>query len=140
MTLLEIMIVIFIIGIIGSVIGYNMRGSMDQGKAFKTKEGISRLYNIVHLEMDSGEIKSLMGKDSRFIGEKVGEVLKQSGLISKPGEYLEDGWKTPLEFRVASVDGAYEIHMSSEKYKTFCEKKGKNCDYPWTEETNPDAS
>ena len=50
MTLLEIMIVIFIIGIIGSVIGYNMRGSLDNGKAFKTKEGSRKLYEIIQLE------------------------------------------------------------------------------------------
>ena len=54
MTLLEIMIVIFIIGIIGSVIGYNMKGSLEEGKAFKTQEGIKQLYEIFHLEMAKG--------------------------------------------------------------------------------------
>ena len=37
MTLLEVMIVIFIIGIISSVIGYNMKGSLEKAKAFKTE-------------------------------------------------------------------------------------------------------
>ena len=36
LTLLEIMIVIVLIGIIGSVIGVNMKGSLDAGKAFKS--------------------------------------------------------------------------------------------------------
>ena len=107
MTLLEVMIVIFIIGIIGSVIGYNMRGSMDQGKAFKTKEGITKLYNIVHLEMDSNEIKALEGANSEEIAEKVGKVLVDSGLVNKPQQYLIDGWKNKLEFEVVPVKGGY---------------------------------
>ena len=37
LTLIEIMIVIVLIGLIGSVIGANMKGSLDEGKAFKTK-------------------------------------------------------------------------------------------------------
>lgn len=131
MTLLEVMIVIFIIGIIGSVIGYNMRGSMDQGKAFKTKEGIYKVYNIVQLEIDSGEIQKLEGKPSSDIEEEVGKILEQSGLISKPQDYLVDGWKNPLEFNVEHLEGGYEIRMKSVKYEAFCQKKGKKPDYPW---------
>lgn len=134
MTLLEIMIVIFIIGIIGSVIGYNMRGSMDQGKAFKTKEGISKLYNIVHLEMESKQIESLFGEDSEAIQKVVRTVLKNSGLISKPQDYLVDGWKNPLTFEVVEVGHEFEIHMTSTKYEGFYHKKGKSAEYPWIEE------
>ena len=140
MTLLEVMIVIFIIGIIGSVIGYNMRGSMDQGKAFKTKEGISKVYNIVHLEMGSNDIKDLNEANSEVISERVGEVLRASGLVNKPKQYLEDGWKNPLEFHVEKVDGTYEIRMTSEKYENFCNKKNKSFDYPWNEKENADNS
>ena len=138
MTLLEVMIVIFIIGIIGSVIGYNMRGSMDQGKAFKTKEGISKVYNIVHLEMESSDIKALDGADSATIQVEVLEAIKNSHLVSRPNQYLNDGWKNPLTFVVKQVDNDYEIHMTSEKYESFCERKNKPCDYPW--ETDPDDS
>jgi type II secretory pathway pseudopilin PulG len=139
MTLLEVMIVIFIIGIIGSVIGYNMRGSMDQGKAFKTKEGITKLYNIVHLEMDSNEIKALEGASSEEIAKKIGIVLTDSGLVNKPQQYLIDGWKNKLEFEVVPVKGGYEIRANSEKYKKFYEKKNKNPEYPWDEENADDS-
>ena len=138
MTLLEVMIVIFIIGIIGSVIGYNMRGSMDQGKAFKTKESISKVYNIVHLELGSHEIKAL-GQDSTVIKEAVERALERSGLVNRPSQYLVDGWKNDLEFTTRKVKGSYEIRMRSEKYETFCEEKDKPFDYPWDEE-DTDAS
>jgi len=140
MTLLEVMIVIFIIGIIGSVIGYNMRGSMDQGKAFKTKEGITKLYNIVHLEMGSNEIEKLDGSSSEAIGAEVKEVLKRSGLVNKPSQYLIDGWKDNLTFKVERLDKTFEIRATSEKYEKFCEKKGKSFEYPWLEEEAADDS
>ncbi len=54
MTLLEIMIVIFIIGIISSVIGYNMKGSLEKAKAFKTTEGIKKITEIFELELAQG--------------------------------------------------------------------------------------
>ena len=139
MTLLEVMIVIFIIGIIGSVIGYNMRGSMDQGKAFKTKEGITKLYNIVHLEMDSNEIKALEGANTEEIALRIGNVLTESGLVNKPKQYLIDGWKNDLQFEVVAVKGAYEIRAHSEKYERFYEKKNKSPEYPWDEENADDS-
>lgn len=139
MTLLEVMIVIFIIGIIGSVIGYNMRGSMDQGKAFKTKEGITKLYNIVHLEMDSNEIKALEGANTEEIAARIGDVLRDSGLINKPQQYLVDGWKNDLQFEVVAIKGGYEIRAKSEKYEKFYEKKSKSAEYPWDEEAADDS-
>ena len=53
-TLLEIMIVIFLIGIIGSVIGYNMKGSIDKGKVFRTQESIKQVHDILLLEIAEG--------------------------------------------------------------------------------------
>lgn len=140
MTLLEVMIVIFIIGIIGSVIGYNMRGSMDQGKAFRTKEGISKVYNIILLEMGNHDIKKLNGASSQKIQERVKQALQESGLIHKPSQYLIDGWKNDLKFYVFNVEESYEIRMRSEKYEAFCSQKNKPFEYPWDEEKKPNGS
>ena len=46
-TLLEMMIVITLIGLIASVIGYNMKGSLDRGKAFKTEESQKQIKDIL---------------------------------------------------------------------------------------------
>ena len=93
MTLLEIMIVIFIIGIIGSVIGYNMRGSLDTGKAFKTKEGARKLYEIVQLETAQG--RELKEEDD--LPKQVSEILKKSGLVKNVADLMKDGWGNEYE-------------------------------------------
>ena len=79
MTLLEIMIVIFIIGIIGSVIGYNMKGSLEEGKAFKSKEGSRQVYEILTLEVAKGTEMS-------EITSKTAEVLEAS-------EWVNSRWR-----------------------------------------------
>lgn len=120
MTLLEVMIVIFIIGIIGSVIGYNMRGSLDNGKAFKTKEGTRKLYEIVQLESDNL-------KDDGQLNEKIKQLLEHSGLVRNVKDLMKDGWGE--EYRIEVQNG--DIRFYSEQYEKFCQKKHKNTEYPW---------
>ena len=119
MTLLEVMIVIFIIGIIGSVIGYNMRGSLDKGKAFKTKEAISKIYEISLL---AWEDKSQVSDDP----QKIKEMLVNSGFIRKVSDFMKDGWKQQFEF---SIDkDSNELRIISRKYEEFCDKERKGKD------------
>ena len=54
LTLLEIMIVIFLIGLIGSVIGYNVKGSLDEGRAFRSEQGACQIRDILLLEVAKG--------------------------------------------------------------------------------------
>lgn len=123
MTLLEVMIVIFIIGIIGSVIGYNMRGSLDNGKAFKTKEGTRRLYEIVQLESDGL-------KDGGHLHDNIKNLLENSGLVRNAKDLMKDGWGE--EYRIEVHEG--DIRFFSQKYEAYCEKKNKEPEYPWVEE------
>ena len=50
-TLIEIMIVMFLIALITGVIAYNYRGSLDEGKAFKTSAAIDKIETILNLEI-----------------------------------------------------------------------------------------
>mgnify|MGYP001473854008 CR=1 FL=1 len=111
MTLLEIMIVIFIIGIIGSVVGYNMRGSLDQGKAFKTKEAARKLYEIVLLQEADDR---LVSKDSKEPYKEISDLVKASGLIRRTKDIMEDGWDNPFEFEYNDTD--YLIDLVGRKY------------------------
>ncbi|MCB1080540.1 MAG: hypothetical protein AB7N99_01630 [Simkaniaceae bacterium] len=131
MTLLEIMIVIFIIGIIGSVIGYNMRGSLDQGKAFKTKEAARKLYEIVLLEEANG---NRVPQDANNPYEAIKNTLNQSDLVRRSKDLLEDGWGNPFAFDYDAEHS--EWRFTSEKYNAYCEKKGITPEYPWDEEDN----
>lgn len=125
MTLLEIMIVIFIIGIIGSVIGYNMRGSLDKGKAFKTKEGVNKICEIVQLEEAQG---TLLNPDD--IESSVKQMLTNSGLVRKPSDLMKDGWGNPYSFKMEGEDEK-ELRVTSDKYESYCNTKGIQERYPW---------
>lgn len=120
-TLLEMMIVLLLIGIVASVVGYNVRGSLSQGKAFKTQEAARKLYSIILLEETRGNV---LEED----GRNLEALLQQSGLVVKVSDVANDGWGAPFVlFR--TPEG--HIRFSSEKYEKYCQEKGQQPQYPW---------
>lgn len=112
-TLLEIMIVIFLIGLIGSVIGYNMKGSLDEGKAFKTKQSSMRIKELLELEIAKG------GDPERVI-ENPTKFLKAAGIIKDAQKLITDGWGEKFEISLES-DG--EVKVFSKKYDSYKRSK-----------------
>lgn len=94
-TLIEIMIVIFLIGLIGSVVGYNMKGSLDKGKQFKTEQAQKQVKDILLLQVAQGERIEDVVKNPQY-------YLEQSGLVSSQQAIglLKDGWNEPLEIKL----------------------------------------
>ena len=83
-TLIEIMIVIFIIGLIGSVIGYNMKGSLDERKAFKSEHGSRQVYHYIQLQLSKGSnIQAILADPEK--------ALRDTGFVSRPDKLLQDG-------------------------------------------------
>lgn len=117
MTLLEVMIVIFIIGIISSVIGYNMKGSLEKAKAFKTKEGVKKLHEIFDLEMASGTL-------AQEILDNPENILKASGLVNNPKDLLKDGWGSPYDIKLSKNERDIIIH--SEGFDRYKAKQNKH--------------
>jgi prepilin-type N-terminal cleavage/methylation domain-containing protein len=115
MTLLEVMIVIFIIGIIGSVVGYNMKGSLEKGKVFKTEHAMRQIEEILTLEMAKDRIEEKQMNEK----QKIKEVLKESGLVRNPDEIMKDGWGK--EFDITIVNG--EVNVTSTNYENYKNKK-----------------
>jgi general secretion pathway protein G len=113
-TLLEIMIVIFLIGLIGSIIGYNMKGSMDEGRAFKTKQAQARLRDILELEMAKGASAADVNNS-----DKRKDLLTASGIAKNPEKLLKDGWGNAFDIS-AEEDGTIKIIS-----KTYDEYKSK---------------
>ena len=111
-TLLEIMIVIFLIGLISSVIGYNMKGSMDEGKAFKTKHAISQMQDVFELQMAKGA-------SAEQIAGNVEHHLAQSGIVKTPKNLMKDGWGNAFTFK---PDGD-TINISTDKYTDYLSHK-----------------
>jgi len=100
-TLLEIMIVILLIGIIGGVLSYNLKGTLDRGKKFRTEEGISRLKQILELEIEqeSTTLSALFGDTTSVNSDAttISSCIEKSGFISQSNlnAFLKDGWGEP---------------------------------------------
>jgi len=113
-SLLEIMIVIFLIGLIGGTIGYNMKGSLDKGREFKTKESIRQISDILLLEVAEGE-------EIENVVENPEKYLEKSGLVKNPEKLLKDGWGGRIDVKIKGN----ELVVSSDNLKKFESKKKK---------------
>lgn len=100
LTLLEIMIVIVLIGIIGSVIGVNMRGSLEKGRIFKSQQARQQIEDILNLEVAKGAPIGRVIADPEF-------YLEDSGLIKDGAKYMKDGWN--VRFNIEELDGRVVI-------------------------------
>ncbi len=87
-TLMELMVVMVIIGIISTVIGRGISGSLEKGKKFKTEHSRKQLQEILLLQIAIGDCKLSDLKDMN----KVKEQLEKSGLVSNADDLLKDGW------------------------------------------------
>ncbi len=122
-TLLEVMIVVLLIGIIGSVLGYNMKGSLDEGKAFKSREGARQVRDILLMQVqDEDKLKKLVENNNL---KEIGEVLLDSGLVADPQKLLVDGWDVPYTFKVVDDNGVFDLKVSSNKLEAHEAKKKK---------------
>jgi general secretion pathway protein G len=115
-TLLEIMIVIFLIGLIGSVIGYNMKGSLDEGKAFKSRQGAKQIEEILLLQIAKGFPRDEVASEPE-------NHLKDSGLVKDVDKMMKDGWGK--KYRIVNV-GNDSLRVVSDKLKEYDRSKKKN--------------
>lgn len=112
-TLLEIMIVIFLIGLIGGVVGYNMKGSIDRGRAFKTEESMARISDILELEMIS------QGLSPPQVVVQAQSILAKSGFFKDPKTALNDGWGQPMTPSWEETEHKFKLtSLPYEEYKT----------------------
>ncbi len=104
-TLVELMVVIVIIGLIGSVVAYNVRGSLEKGKRFKTEQAARMIRDVVEMETASG--KSL----AEFKKAPI-KFLKASGVVKDAAALVKDGWGQSFTFQVESG----QLEISSPNY------------------------
>ncbi|MBM3197892.1 MAG: general secretion pathway protein GspG [Chlamydiae bacterium] len=108
-TLLEIMIVIFLIGIIGGVVGYNVKASLDKGKAFKTEYAIQQIQEILLFELANGTTREAINENPKT-------YIQRSDLCKNPDALLRDGWGG--EFHI-HVDLQQEVKVSSTNLSAY---------------------
>ncbi|HEX2580109.1 MAG TPA: prepilin-type N-terminal cleavage/methylation domain-containing protein [Rhabdochlamydiaceae bacterium] len=119
-TLLEIMIVILLIGLIGGVVSYNLKGTLDKGKAFASKEGAKKLEDILNLEIQQGTRKALVvARDNSDNREVVQACLTNSGLISSQQikKFIKDGWGE--YYTIRKVKGQEQVVVTSRRYEEY---------------------
>ena len=109
-TLIEIVIVMFLIAMITGVIAYNYTGTLEKGKAFKTEMGIERLTTILNLA--AAEDRGLTDN----IESKWESIVRQSPLVNKPNELINDGWGEKYEVTL-DQDGNIQVH--SRRYDEY---------------------
>lgn len=115
-TLVEMMIVMFLIAMITGVIAYNYTGSLEEGKAFKTKAGIDKIQTILDLYLATHP------EDRDHIDTGWRGIVETSQLVKNAKELVKDGWG--MEYTV-SKDQNNEIEIKSEKYIQYQTSKGK---------------
>lgn len=101
-TLIEMMIVMFLIALITGVIAYNYRGSLEEGKVFKTRTAISKLETILNLEVAKNP------EIARSITSNWQTIIRNSPLVHDPQSLITDGWGEPYEVGV-DENGAVKV-------------------------------
>lgn len=110
-TLIEMMIVMFLIALITGVVAYNYKGSLDEGKAFKTKEGIQRIENILNLAMadDPSHLED--------VGSRWQDIIRRSPLVQNSEALMKDGWGS--YYRVSFDHETNSIKVTSDKFNEY---------------------
>lgn len=126
-TLMEVMIVILIIGIVGSVLGYNMRGSLDEGRAYKSEHASKQVHDFLSLAI-------AQGRELATFKEHPEEELATVGFVNNPKKLLQDGWGSNFQLKET---GENEFVVYSAKWEKYLLNKKKMTHeqieeaYPW---------
>lgn len=107
-TLIEMMIVMFLIAIITGVVAYNYKGTLDESKAFKTKTSIQKIETILNLEVAKNP--ALINHINNWQ-----QVIEQSPMVQNPNAIKYDGWGEL--FQVTQEDGNIKVY--SQKYQEY---------------------
>lgn len=113
-TLMEIIIVMFLIALITGVIVLNYQGTLEEGKAFKTKAAIERVETVLNLK--AAEDSTILER----LDQEWEKYITASPLIKNPNDFIKDGWGKKLDVEVK--DGV--IKVSSTNYDEYLKKKG----------------
>lgn len=106
LTLLEIMLVIFLITLITGAIGYNMKGTLDRGRAFRTEQAKEQLRDLLLICLAESDKTEEVTKNPEL-------SLKRSGLAKDPNKLLTDGWGQPFVITVTKDKNDFDIQSQA---------------------------
>ena len=108
------MIVICLITLITGVIGYNMKGSLDKGKRFRTEQAMEQLHDMLLLALSEGKKIDEILRDPKT-------VLLDMGLAKNPDNLLKDGWNEPFQIKASSSKKDFLITSRNVQDKNLSE-------------------
>lgn len=115
---MEIMIVIFLIGLIGGVIAYNMKGSLDEGRYFQSQQAMRQIQEVLELEI-------ARGATVEKVNEKPRHYIERSGIVKNVDKVMKDGWGNPFAIK-AAPDGTIEV--TSDRFKEYDDERKEEYD------------
>lgn len=113
-TLIEMMIVMFLIAMIIGVVAYNYQGTLEEGKAFKTKTAKEKLTTILTIAI-SNEPEKADDLESSWKG-----IIQKSPLVQNPKDLIKDGWGQ--EFEVSYDREKDRVIIRSSRYEEYLRK------------------
>ncbi len=104
------MIVIFLITLITGAIGYNMRGALDRGRAFRTERAKDQLRDLLLICLaEHGDADKIAASPLKY--------LKDTRLAKDPENLLKDGWKVPFTISVSRDHSDFVVRSDAlDKY------------------------
>lgn len=108
-TLMEMMVVIFIIGLITSVLAYKYQGSLEKGKVFSTETAIKKIETILSLynAQNPGNLDEIITHWK--------DVIKNDPLVNDADRLTKDGWGQDFD---VTVEGT-EIKVRSQNLERY---------------------
>ena len=119
-TLVEMMIVMFLIAMITGAIAYNYTGSLEEGKAFKTKTSMGKIQDVLAIYYGSHP------DEMNSVGSDWENILGRSQLVKNATELKKDGWGGAY---IVNLDNDGEIQITSAKYDAYNAKKGSGSSF-----------
>ncbi|GAB4238092.1 MAG: type II secretion system protein [Chlamydiales bacterium] len=111
-TLIEMMIVMFLIAMIIGVVAYNYQGTLEESKAFKTKAAKERLTTILTVLITRNpELEDDLESNWQ-------KFVRSSPLVQNPNDLIKDGWGQEFDVRVEEG----RVVVESEKYQEYQKK------------------
>ncbi len=121
LTLMEMMIVILLITLVTGVVGYNMKGALDRGKAFRSQTAQDQLRDLLILRSSEGtrSLEQLVSLDT----ETLKRELENTGLTKDPEALLKDGWGGFFDLKLSR--DKKDVMVSSKRLNEYNKKHSK---------------
>lgn len=110
------MIVIFLITLITGAIGYNMKGTLDRGRAFRTEQAKAQLHDLLLICMEEGVKPDELAKEPAA-------NLKKYNLAKNSEKIIQDGWGS--NFVIQYIQSKNDFKITSPAYDRYMKKISK---------------